>query len=557
MRRHDWTAMFENSGELDPSLTATVLRLLTLAYIGTLAPLLGVALPRDAPVRWSWVALGIVLCGVLLAIGVGHVWPALGQGPRRGARAAEPGDGERSTVPGGLQGTVPSRARAPGGIHIAVPSRPMILLENAVNYIAVACFSVGLSGSVGIYRIIFLAPLLFIAATGTRAMAAASFTMCLVTLGASSAWAGVDPAVVPALLISYGTAFGAAAMVARTLAKAGLVGLRGNEDFARLSIIAAQADSVADGMQSMLEVIGTSLRAGSVAAFDVHARRTAAEPRFVWRFGDPGGPTGQSDPARAVAADEDRLADVRIAAMDARVLVRDRWTCLPVATPGGVEVVLLIEREAPDLTRRARYEYSLDRIAVQVSVLLTRLSLITRLEALTRTDSLTGLPNRRSLTECLERELQLSRRTSQPVSVVMFDLDHFKDYNDTFGHLAGDEMLRDIADLLRTRLRSGDYVARYGGEEFCAVLADTAAPDASVLFTEIRRRSRELRTRRTVTFSAGIATWDGSEDSDSLIDRADRALYRAKASGRDQIQLAPDAPRGADAAARPRLGSTT
>jgi len=148
-------------------------------------------------------------------------------------------------------------------------------------------------------------------------------------------------------------------------------------------------------------------------------------------------------------------------------------------------------------------------------------------------DSLTGLPNRRALQELLPRELASARRSGSPLCVAIIDLDYFKVYNDTHGHLAGDEMLRACARAWDSALRGGDAIVRFGGEEFLVVLPCTD-PDQAC---EVVERLRE-RTPMGQTCSAGLAAWDFIESIDDLLGRADKALYMAKAGGRDQVAQA-------------------
>jgi diguanylate cyclase (GGDEF)-like protein/PAS domain S-box-containing protein len=163
-----------------------------------------------------------------------------------------------------------------------------------------------------------------------------------------------------------------------------------------------------------------------------------------------------------------------------------------------------------------------------------RESLLIEVEALARSDALTGLPNRRTLDEQLPREMARALRAESDLCLAIFDLDHFKAYNDTNGHLAGDEMLRRCAIAWDSELRGEDTMVRFGGEEFLVVLPDTR-PDLAI---EIVERLRGV-TPAGQTCSAGIACWDLSESAEDLVDRADCALYRAKEAGRDQVMLAP------------------
>ena len=165
-----------------------------------------------------------------------------------------------------------------------------------------------------------------------------------------------------------------------------------------------------------------------------------------------------------------------------------------------------------------------------------------RYEWLASIDALTGCLNRRALHEKLERELDRARRYNLVLTILMIDLDRFKEINDSHGHLAGDAVLRQIGDILRHEARSVDIVARYGGEEFVIVLPDTAM-DGGMIFAE-RVRVRVAENSFTsavgplrVTVSVGVSMFpdEGLETVDAVISRADLALYRAKAGGRNRV----------------------
>ncbi|MEV4349492.1 GGDEF domain-containing protein [Actinoplanes sp. NPDC049596] len=152
---------------------------------------------------------------------------------------------------------------------------------------------------------------------------------------------------------------------------------------------------------------------------------------------------------------------------------------------------------------------------------------------LARRDELTGLPNRRAWTGELPRVLEQARHSGHPVSVGMVDLDHFKRFNDTYGHPAGDQLLREAAAAWLGVLRQSDILARYGGEEFILLLPGTDVDTAAAAIERLRPV-----TPAGQTFSAGIAAWDATETSDELIARADAALYAAKAAGRNRSVVA-------------------
>lgn len=161
-------------------------------------------------------------------------------------------------------------------------------------------------------------------------------------------------------------------------------------------------------------------------------------------------------------------------------------------------------------------------------------------------DELTGLPNRRYSVEVLERLLGALKRSRQPFSLLMLDIDHFKQINDQCGHMVGDRALRLLADGLRARLRAQDLAGRLGGEEFLVILPDTSATGASLLAESLRRSVAQLRLQcdggspQQMTVSIGVCTvLPGSHPSPlEVIDLADQALYRAKQNGRNRVEVA-------------------
>ncbi len=156
-----------------------------------------------------------------------------------------------------------------------------------------------------------------------------------------------------------------------------------------------------------------------------------------------------------------------------------------------------------------------------------------KLHDLALEDPLTGLPNRRALQTHLANCLELARRHSQPLSLVMLDLDHFKRFNDEFGHIAGDHLLKSASAAWSGQLRAIDMLARVGGEEFVLVLPNTGVRDAETVLSRLQGA-----TPLGQTFSAGIAAWDGVALHEELIRAADDAMYRAKRHGRNCVERA-------------------
>lgn len=156
-------------------------------------------------------------------------------------------------------------------------------------------------------------------------------------------------------------------------------------------------------------------------------------------------------------------------------------------------------------------------------------------------DGLTGTHNKRYLLEALEREIPRARRHQRALSLVMFDIDHFKSINDTYGHLAGDYVLKEMAGAVKSRLRPDDVLARYGGEEFGIILPETSLQGAINIAEEVRKivSSHEYHFEGEdikVTVSLGTAELQDSHDVLNFIKTADEKLYEAKRSGRDCVR---------------------
>lgn len=186
---------------------------------------------------------------------------------------------------------------------------------------------------------------------------------------------------------------------------------------------------------------------------------------------------------------------------------------------------------------------ALELAALERELLLAEVQLQrSQLDRLSREDALTGLANRREFDHALARELERSRRLGRPFCLALFDLDHFKVINDSYGHALGDAVLRRAAAALAAQCRAMDVLARYGGEEFALILPECALADAQRLCERMRLALREmawsdLRPELAVSLSGGLVQWSG-EDASPLLTRADVYLYEAKRSGRDRIVAA-------------------
>jgi diguanylate cyclase (GGDEF)-like protein len=209
---------------------------------------------------------------------------------------------------------------------------------------------------------------------------------------------------------------------------------------------------------------------------------------------------------------------------------------LPLTAEGEPLGALAVERGGPfGVKLPVRAVTMLNQYAANAAMAVRNARLRAEVERLAKEDGLTGLANRRVFEEVLNREVARSRRTHEPLSLVIFDVDHFKRVNDTLGHQAGDDVLRQVAQELGATARDIDLVARYGGEEFTVILPNCSLDDA-VRVAERMRSSLSENPRLTgVTVSAGVAEIPtNAPDEEALIAAADEAMYISKRSGRDR-----------------------
>lgn len=183
------------------------------------------------------------------------------------------------------------------------------------------------------------------------------------------------------------------------------------------------------------------------------------------------------------------------------------------------------------------------KISKEIAKVLDKTFLFRHTRELSITDELTGLYNRRYFNQRYEREVLRAKRYKRPLSVIMVDIDYFKNYNDVNGHILGDQVLKKVANSIETNLRKADIVARYGGEEFVILLpeidkthADQVAEKLRLAIEKGKFPQEENQPKGKVTISLGLATLpNDSSNSQELLEYADRALYRAKARGRNCV----------------------
>ena len=290
----------------------------------------------------------------------------------------------------------------------------------------------------------------------------------------------------------------------------------------------------------------------SGALFVTNPSKNLVEVMAVW---------GGYAPAEPVFAPEDcwalrsgrlyRVDDLTKSPVCAHVRSKaeNGYLCVPMVAQGEAVGILHLEMGAAAPGGRPAMTEAKNRLAISVAdhlaLALSSLRLRETLHIQSIRDPLTGLFNRRYMEESLEREIRRADRKQRPLAALMLDLDHFKRYNDTLGHAAGDAMLRSIGSFLQTRMRKDDIVCRYGGEEFTIIMPESSLAIAKQRAERLRLQGKELEISLngqflgSVTFSVGIACFpDHGATGEQLLRAADLALYRAKAAGRDCIMAA-------------------
>jgi diguanylate cyclase (GGDEF)-like protein len=221
--------------------------------------------------------------------------------------------------------------------------------------------------------------------------------------------------------------------------------------------------------------------------------------------------------------------------------------CMPMMAQGDVLGVLVLRSKAEHASLSKDMQSLAQTLAESLALTLVNIRLRDRLREQSIRDPLTGLFNRRYMEESLEREISRVARYRGSVGVVMLDIDYFKRFNDTYGHLAGDVLLKEVGNFLSHSLRSADIACRYGGEEFTLILPDAPLEVVRLRAEELRQGVRDLHVKwqgqdvGSITLSLGVAMYPAHGGSGGLVLRtADEALYRAKNQGRDQVVIAND-----------------
>jgi diguanylate cyclase (GGDEF)-like protein len=329
--------------------------------------------------------------------------------------------------------------------------------------------------------------------------------------------------------------------------------------FTELVDILQSCQTVEEGYQSMERALQSVLPSQSGALCMTSPSRNVVEAVATWGENLSTEKAFRPDDCWALRRGKvhpSSESDVVLLCRHVKESAAENHVCVPLAAQGETLGVLYLENpsQGENLDRNPEKFESLSRqtraVGERLSLAVANLRLRDVLRTQSIRDPLTGLFNRRYMEETLDRELRRALRNQQSLSILMMDIDHFKQFNDTFGHLAGDTLLRSIGEFIIQSTRGQDVACRFGGEEFTIVLTATslaaASKRAELLCQELKHLSIEHRGQvlGRITFSIGISGFpEHGETGEELLNRADQALYQAKAEGRNRIVVsAPGVP---------------
>jgi len=314
-------------------------------------------------------------------------------------------------------------------------------------------------------------------------------------------------------------------------------------------------------MQEAFGVVTQSLRklfsaSTAGAVFILKSSRDSAESKVAWGRQPVSEPFFAPDECWALRRGQPHWNEIpgdTVVCQHLKDPVQASYLCVPMVAQGETLGVLHVQynrsQSAKGTEAFESLQESQQRLAIavsaQIALSLASLQLRETLRDQSLRDPLTRLFNRRFLQESLERELQRARRKNHPLTIALLDLDHFKHFNDAYGHEAGDVVLRALADLLVSHFRGDDVVCRYGGEEFAVILPESRATDAAKRSDQFRSVVKQLKVPfqgkllEQLSVSIGIASFpEHATNGEDLLRSADSCLYKSKSSGRDRVTVA-------------------
>ncbi len=311
--------------------------------------------------------------------------------------------------------------------------------------------------------------------------------------------------------------------------------------FGKLNQYLQASDSEAEAYSVIVATAKQLFPNDSGAVFAFSASRNMVEANAVWGAAPPSAVIFQPNQCWALQRGQAHLGidnEMRCRHVDETCRT---YACIPLAAQGESLGILHIACTGSQLQVMEKYRVA-KAFAETMGIALANLKLRDAMRALSIRDPLTGLFNRRYMEEALAQELHRARRVGTQVAAIMIDIDHFKRFNDEFGHDAGDAVLRALGPFFQSHVRGGDTACRFGGEEFIIILSPTTTEGAHARAIEICEKARAVgvmhanRSLGAITLSLGVALFpDAAATAEELVKAADVALYRAKRAGRDRV----------------------
>ena len=407
-----------------------------------------------------------------------------------------------------------------------------VILPPKVTFVLTA--SIGLSigfintadgGPFSLFRVAWLVPALFMSIIGNLSMQSWTWVVYMSSFGWSTWENGERGGLLLVSVLIMGAVLGVMPFVVRVPVLGLIAVQRSRRGLDNLTDIALDSQSIETGLEQCLPLIGNVMPVSHVVAL--------IRPRGSTNFEIASAFPSRSDADRF----HSQTAEFLEALTSGKCVFGNNHVIIPVGETfkGNLILVLTLAGKITSDQHFTLTNEMGEALAGSFLRLANRVASVTALKDLSLTDALTGLANRRMLEERSESELANALASDTDLSVAMIDIDLFKQYNDTFGHLAGDVLLRRLADSMVQRLRKQDLIARYGGEEFCIILPNTDLDNAYQVIDALRETVQLVSANSPMSVSGGVAQWDRAESFESLVQRADWALYDAKTSGRNKI----------------------
>ncbi len=405
----------------------------------------------------------------------------------------------------------------------------LVLVITCCAQISNASASVAFGGNTGAFRVNMIVPIAFMGAVGGLSMNVITWVLTMglgVWVSSAAGYTGKDLA---AIIIVYATISAVVQGMVAMAVRSGLGRERLRSRLQEINETSMRAETVDAGLQECLPLVSGIMSTDHIVAFISDAAGPGYSIKAAWPSVEPG---------------DNHLCEIEefaAAASKKGTTVGPLYCVVPIGFIGQGDLFLVMRRS----TEKDRFFLSgvkedfsadtADAIASAFLRMVNRVALISSQLIRSGVDPLTGLASRETLEDRLKTEMSRAVRMNSNLSVATLEVDYMAEFTIKNGKMASDELLKQVADFMSEHVRNHDFLVRYGTEQFAVLFADTGAEGAFSMVDRLRSSFKSRAEKAEVSLSAGVATWDFSESSASLLQRSDSALLQAKAQGRNQV----------------------